>query len=87
MIYQQIINKYGKEHQILKAVEELTELSLALQHYFDGKTATDAVVNELVDVEIMLIQLKIIFEVSEETITKIKRQKLEKLNLDDCTEI
>jgi hypothetical protein len=82
MIYKQIIEKFGREHQIRKAIEELTELSLVLQHALDGKASTDMVETEVVDVDIMLAQLKIMFDINDEKFNWIKKVKLKKIGFE-----
>ncbi len=52
---------YGAESQVRKAVEELTELSVALLHSLDGRGDTENIREEMADVEIMLEQLHVIF--------------------------
>jgi len=52
---------YGAENQVRKAVEELTELSVALLHSLDGRGDTENILEEMADVEIMLEQLHVIF--------------------------
>jgi len=56
------ISKFGKEAQTRKAVEELTELSLALQHSAKGKTSYDNISEEIADVRFMLDQLEIMYD-------------------------
>ena len=73
-IYQEAINKFGADHQILKAVEELNELATALMHFRDGKVEPNDVESEIADVEIMIEQLKIIF--IRENIGKLHGAKL-----------
>jgi NTP pyrophosphatase (non-canonical NTP hydrolase) len=55
------IEKFGQKHQLKKAVEECTELSLAVQHFQDEKVTADAVIDEIADMTIMVIQLTEIF--------------------------
>ena len=57
----QAVARYGSNNQCKKAVEELTELSLALQHYADGKATVADVITEIADVKIMCKQLEFIF--------------------------
>ena len=59
-IYQEAINKFGADNQILKAVEELNELATALMHYRQGKANLHQIDNERADVIIVLHQLDII---------------------------
>jgi NTP pyrophosphatase (non-canonical NTP hydrolase) len=74
---EKILNHYGIVSQINKAIEELTELSLVLQHYVSKKATNEEVVDELADVLVMAIQLKHWFgnkEVAERFKYKIDRQ-------------
>lgn len=59
--FEMAVNKYGAENQVRKAVEELTELSVALLHSLDGRGDTENIREEMADVEIMLEQLHVIF--------------------------
>lgn len=59
-----IIDYYGKENQIVKAIEELAELQQVLAKNItqpDRVTKT-SISTEIADVEIMLNQMKIIFD-------------------------
>jgi hypothetical protein len=56
------IEHYGKDAQILKAVEELNELAVELMHYRDGKCTEFDVRSELIDVLIMCEQMGLIFD-------------------------
>ena len=76
----EIINKavvyFGVKNQNKKAVEELTELSLAIQHFEDGKVTKAEVVTEIADVLIMCEQLKIMYgrqAVEDQVVMKVER--------------
>lgn len=73
----EILEHYGDDHQIKKTIEELTEMSLALQHYQDGKATKKEVISELADVGIMLSQMRIVFGFEE--VVKEKRVKLNRM--------
>lgn len=77
-IYQEAVNKFGADHQILKAVEELNELATALMHYRQGKATIEEVQKESVDVQIMLGQIDLIIG---EPSDQMFEDKLEKLNI------
>ena len=77
-IYEQAIEKFGRDHQILKAVEELNELATALLHFRQGKVGVIDVVGEIADVEIMVEQLKLIF--NKDLVNRCMTHKLERLN-------
>ena len=76
-----IVDYYGDKHQILKAVEELTELSSALIHYLDGCGDIDNIHEEMADVSVMLEELEYIMswkDDAESIVSGIRRQKIER---------
>ena len=85
------INTYGVENQMIKTVEELSELSQALcksivrLNYTKEKTSleddlksVDNIFEEMADVEIMLEQCKIMFQCDKE-VRACKNKKIERL--------
>jgi hypothetical protein len=72
-----IIHRYGKEKQMIVAIEELSELQKELTKNLRGKDNLDALAEEIADVEIMLAQLRIIFPDIHE---RVDRWKVFKLN-------
>ena len=76
--YNEIIDRLGERNQITKCVEELSELQQVLCKLLsaDGGVNKDKVIEEIADVEIMLNQIKIILEISEEEITNMKNYKI-----------
>ena len=81
------INTYGVENQMIKTVEELSELSQALckslirLNYTKEKISLESVDNifeEMADVEIMLEQCKIMFQCDKE-VSAWKNKKIERL--------
>lgn len=57
-----IVQFYGTDNQIKKAIEELTELSLELQRNLSNPGSnTLKVIEELADVQIMVDQMRMIF--------------------------
>jgi NTP pyrophosphatase (non-canonical NTP hydrolase) len=80
-VIKKAILTYGENRQILKAVEELAELSAALLHYKERKDQASLhnVIEEIADVEIMTAQLRIIFNSTDIDIAKVKKlDRLEK---------
>ena len=75
----QVLRHYGVIHQKSKTVEELAELIVALQKdLLEGKEKhSRAVLEEIADVKIMLMQM-LCDEDDEEFVEKIMRQKLER---------
>lgn len=74
-IYLKAINTFGAEHQQVKALEELGELSSAIARAIIG--GEHNVEEEIADVEIMINQLKLIFDGDE--IEHFKIIKLDRL--------
>ena len=75
----QVLRHYGVIHQKSKTIEELAELIVALQKdLLDGKEKhSRAVLEEIADVKIMLMQM-LFDEDDEEFVEKIMRQKLDR---------
>lgn len=59
-----IADYYGKEHQTIKAIEELAELIQAL-----AKGDLDNIKEEIADVRVMLEQIEYLYCVSDDEIT------------------
>ena len=73
--YKKLIQKFGVKNQIIVAIEELSELQKELCKYLRDKTNIRNISEEMADVEIMLEQLKIIFE-NETPVSIEKNYKL-----------
>ena len=79
-IYRAAVKKYGRVGQILKAIEELSELARALARDLPLEAPVENEVNvceEIADVEIMLNQLWLLYDCDE--ITEWRESKLERL--------
>lgn len=74
-VCQKAIYTYGAEHQQVKALEELGELSSAIARSIIG--GEHNVEEEIADVEIMLVQLRLMFTAKD--IDELKTKKLERL--------
>jgi len=74
-IYKKTIEKWGKTAQVLMAIEEMSELTKELLKDLRGKSCS--IQEEIVDVEIMLEQLKEIF--GTEYIDIFRKSKLQRL--------
>lgn len=71
------IEYFGDKNQRIKAMEELSELIQAIARDLNG--LDNNVEEELADVEIMIHQLRFIYD--HKKIDKIKAEKLERLEL------
>lgn len=80
-IYQQAIETYGVELQQVVAIEELSELIKAMcKHERDADIFTiNGIWDEIVDVSIMLEQLRIIYDLDESIFEDRKNRKLTRL--------
>ncbi len=89
-VLQKAINTYGVENQMIKTVEELSELlqalckSLVRLNYTkekisleDDLKSVDNIFKEMADVEIMLEQCKIMFQCDKE-VNRWKQKKIER---------
>lgn len=72
------IDTYGKEHQIIVAIEELSELQKELTKILRGKGNEEHLAEEMADVRIMLSQLGFIFN-NFEAVTEWEGVKLNRL--------
>lgn len=61
-----IANYYGKDSQTLMAIEEMSELTKEICKYSRGKTTRERLVDEIADVEIMVKQLEILFDIASD---------------------
>ena len=74
-----VIKHNGYKMQTMVAIEEMSELTKELVKFMRGEANTDAIAEEIADVEIMLHQLKIIYGIKDEVIEKHKIIKLNRL--------
>ena len=65
--------------QLIVAIEELAELQKELTKTLRGHQNTQHILEEIVDVEIMLEQLKLLFSLSQEDINIQKELKLKRV--------
>ena len=89
-----IVNKYGEDIQIDVAIEEMAELTKALIKYRgsllnnnDKEDRIEDIIEELVDVQIMVDQLKLIFvELNKGIWNDVWRSKVNRLErmMDEC---
>lgn len=80
-MYEKVIEKYGVEHQSRQAMEEAAELIQAINKALRYPTpaARGRLIEEIVDVEIMLQQLKEIYTISPDELRIMRNYKNERL--------
>ena len=68
VIYEMAITKYSQMNQIIKAVEEMSELTKELCKLLvnDSKYSIEGIAEEIADVTIMMEQLRLIFDINDE---------------------
>lgn len=84
MICAGALDKFGKKHQLIKLVEELSELQKAICKYLemiemerDAGGARNQIYEETADVEILIDQLKVMWP--HNTIDMYREEKLQRL--------
>ena len=76
-LYNKLLVRYG-DAQIIIAIEELSELQKELCKDLRGKLNKNNLIEEIADVEIMLEQMKMYYEIDDEELEVVKQQKLER---------
>lgn len=72
------LKTFGGMKQVMKAVEELSELQKELCKYFSSEEDKDHIAEEIADVRIMLDQMAMLFDVERDEL-EWREQKLERL--------
>ena len=75
---EELLKKKGFKNQLIICIEELSELQKELCKFLRGKFAMQNIIEEVADVEIMLHQIKHIFNIDENLINYVKKQKIER---------
>ena len=76
-IYTKLLELYG-DNQIIIAIEELSELQKELCKSLRGNYNYDNIVEEIADVEIMLEQMKLYFNILNKDLERMKEHKIER---------
>ena len=74
-----VINKFGKEAQCRQVMEECAELIQAVNKNLRSAGAKENLIEEMADVGIMLDQLRIMFEIKDTEINKIRCEKMKQI--------
>ena len=61
-VCQRAVEAFGKEHQLIICMEEMAELTKELTKHLRGRDNLPQIAKEMADVEIMLEQLKLLFD-------------------------
>jgi ubiquinone biosynthesis protein UbiJ len=77
-VYSRAINTYGTTAQVIMVFEEMAELQKELSKHLRGKENRTEIAEEIADVEIMLEQMKLIYD-TEDEVEKVKKHKIQRL--------
>lgn len=79
LLYERAISQWGYKAQLAMALEEIIELSFELIKFMrkENDWRSERIEDEVADVEIMMAQLRLIF--NTENISRIKAKKLRRL--------
>ena len=78
-LYEEVIETYGADHQIMMLFEEMSELQKEICKNFRGRENKDHIIEEMVDVQIMLDQMWVIFGIDRESFDEVFKYKLSRL--------
>ena len=71
----QMIEKFG-DLQLIIACEELSELQKEICKHLRGKGNREHIIEEMADVQLMLDEMKVFFNISQDDLYKVKRKKI-----------
>ena len=74
------IDRYGHKHQMIVAIEEMSELTKELTKTLRGEQRREAVIEELADVLICLLQVAQMFNISNKELNHMIAAKAERLD-------
>ena len=77
-VYQRAVHTYGETSRLILTIEEMSELTKELSKRMRGRNNMPAICEEMADVEIMLEQLKIVFN-NRAAVDYHKAHKLQRL--------
>lgn len=77
-VWRRALAKFGAKAQVLMFIEESAEAMEAILHHNRGKTDVDHVIEELVDLQIMLHQLRDFYD-DDQKFLEIYTRKLQRL--------
>lgn len=81
-IVNEAIEKYGRDHQMMVAVEELSELQKEICKVARKDVCVwdiDALTEEMADVRLMLFELQVMFQIKTTELDAIEQMKLNRL--------
>lgn len=78
-VIKRVIEKYGKTHQTVVAMEELSELIKELSKQIRNEGKKENLIEEVADVYIMLTQIKEMYGLELDEIDRVIQEKIYRL--------
>lgn len=70
------IREYGSDNQLIVAIEELSELQKEITKHIRRKGLRENLIEEFADVQLMLLQIKVLFKIGDNEIENAIRYKM-----------
>lgn len=80
-----VISKYGTEHQVTVAIEELSELQKELCKFIRKNGNLFNIAEEIADVQLMLWQMQTVFDVRQEEVERRVKYKIDRTINEICS--
>ena len=80
-----VISKYGTEHQVTVAIEELSELQKELCKFIRKNGNLFNIAEEIADVQLMLCQMQTVFDVRQEEVERRVKYKIDRTISEICS--
>lgn len=80
-----VISKYGIEHQVIVAIEELSELQKELCKFIRKSGNLSNIAEEIADVQLMLWQMQTVFDVRQEEVDRRVKYKIDRTINEICS--
>lgn len=80
-----VISKYGTEHQVTVAIEELSELQKELCKFIRKSGNLSNIAEEIADVQLMLWQMQTVFDVRQEEVERRVKYKIDRTINEICS--
>lgn len=80
-LYERAIKHWGVDLQYGMLGEEMAELTIAINKFRRDKATLIDVIDEVVDVQIMVEQMKVLFGINAECFKEVYDKKIERLKI------
>lgn len=80
-----VISKYGTNHQVTVAIEELSELQKELCKFIRKSGNLSNIAEEIADVQLMLWQMQTVFDVRQEEVERRVKYKIDRTINEICS--